>query len=60
MSGPCPWPVHGCMDDICRNSVERGLCGKWVDDDVVAGGSDDDWDVEVDHWDECCETGVCE
>ena len=28
----CPWPVPECPDDMCRHSVERGLCGKWVPD----------------------------
>lgn len=42
----CPWRVDSCPDDMCRNSVERGLCGKYVEGESDDYDDGDDWDAQ--------------
>jgi hypothetical protein len=42
----CAWTPETCIDDMCRGSVERGLCGNWRQDaldDMGDDGIDDEY-----------------
>lgn len=44
----CRFTPETCMDDLCRGSAERGLCGNWRSDALPNefGGDDDGYDDE--------------